>query len=147
MAGRNSDLGQVAAVGAHRLGGMRDEGLADIVVGAMQKEHGDVESPLCFGALGVGEVGLPVHVPAVGAEEPVALERGDIAMLVLLAEHGGVARNVRRPIGGVKPAAVDAGEGSPRGLASTSRIAGSEKRPNGSGHVALEAWLREGEIL
>jgi flagellar hook-associated protein 3 FlgL len=52
---------------------------------------------------------------AVGTEESVALERGGIAMFVLLAEHGGVARNVGRAIG-AKPAAVAAGEGGPRGL-------------------------------
>ena len=58
------------------------------------KSTGIVEPPVSFRARGVGEVGLPVHVPAAGAEEPVAFERGGVAALVLLAQKSRVARHV-----------------------------------------------------
>src|SRR5271163_1624263 len=113
----------------------------------MQEQHRHPEPPIRPRALGIFDIRVAIHVPAVRAEEPVPLERGDVAAFVVLGQDGGVARHVWSGLPGAEKAAVGAGRSGAGGLASAGGIARSEQRFYCGADIALETSPRRGEIL
>ena len=87
MARWNDDLHQIGAMGSHRFGKARINSLADIVVCCVQEERRHRQVPIGLSTLGVIGIGIAIHIPTVGAEEPITLKRGDVTVLVFLSEY------------------------------------------------------------
>src|SRR5262245_13717845 len=104
--------------------------------------------PMPLGASGEGGVCVAVHVPAVWTEKAVTLERGNVAVLILLAQHCGSARQLRG--GGslrAEPAAVCPDRSGPRGSALARRVTSAEKGPDGGADIAFKCGAGVGKVL
>src|SRR5262245_5847678 len=96
MPGGHDPLGEMGAVRPHGLGETGVKRFAHIVVGTMQEEDRHLQLPMGLGTFGEGDVCVAVHVPAGWTKKAITLERGNVAMLILLAQHRGIARQLRR---------------------------------------------------
>ena len=130
---RHDHLGEVPAVAPHGLGQPGIDGLARVVVLAVQEQDGQAERAAVLRPRRVGQVALRVHVPGVRAEEAVAREAGRVGVELLRGHHVGIHRHVGRPAGAAEPAAVLAGLRGARRLALAARAPLPEQ---GLDHVA-----------
>src|SRR5262245_32782665 len=140
--GGDHDLREIAAIAAHRLGQARGDGLAHVIVFRVQKEHGNRDRAAVGGAPGELHVARAVHVPGVGPEDPVGLERGRVPLEILLGEQSRVERHLGRAPGPGEPAAVSSHPRRPHRLALASGTALPEQRLDRAPHVGLEGGAR-----
>ena len=110
-----------------------------VVVGAVQEQHRHREPAAVRRALGVGAVGLVVHVPGVRPEEAVARQRRDVGLHVLLgdARRHRAAGRAQAPPPNQPPALRTAAVA--RRLADAVGIALAEQRLHDVADVGLEA--------
>ena len=147
MPGRHRDLGEAARVLAHGLGEAGGDGLARVVVLAVQEQDGQGELAAVHRLRGEVGVALPVHVPGIGAEESVGLERGRVLVRVLLRQHVGIHGEGRRLPRPAEPAALVAHDGGARRLSLALGVPLPEQGRDGVAHVGLEGRARLVEAL
>ena len=112
----------------------------------MQEKNRHRELAAVLGAFGIVAVGLAVHVPGVGPEEAVMLQRRGVSLEILFGDHVAVARHVGAGPA-AEPAAGLAHAGGRRRLADFRRIALAEQHLHEVADVRLEVGLRLVEAL
>jgi hypothetical protein len=140
-------LGEVDAVAPHRLGQPRCNRLAGEVELGVQKQHRQAQAPAVARLQRVGLVARVVHVPAVGAEEAVALQTVGVMLEIVLGDHVEIDRHVGRAAPAAEPAAFAPRGRQPRRFAAHRRVALAEQRTHGGAHVGFHGARGDVETL